>query len=354
MGRIRFILIVVASAVLALIPAALGGGSVTTVVVHSVALQGNLLGDTPDRAVTVYLPPGYDDTTARYPVLYLLHGYGQESTYWVDRGLARTLDKLLASGAVQPLIVVTPDAYNRYGGSFYADSPVTGHWDAFVSRELVSYVDANYRTLARPESRAIAGYGMGGYGALILALEHPDTYRAVYAMSAVDIDLTGELKGTTLPATAFTSALQMLSLGIVPTSGLGASQLARAAALSPNVDSPPTYADLPYELVDGVPQRVDAVWQRWEAHSPLAMLERYGPNLARFQGIGFDVGAFDSDADCVTGARALSAALTRAGIDHRYEEYGGDPYYQLPSRMGSIVLPFLSDHVEGEAAVTDE
>jgi len=135
-------------------------GRIEQIVVHGDSLEGDLLGDSPDRTVSVYLPPGYDrHTEVRYPALYLLHGIDATNTLWVGEGYLRGLniatvaDTLISTHRMQPMIIVMPDASNRYGGSFYTDSPVTGNWDEFVARDLVAYVDTHFRTIARPESR---------------------------------------------------------------------------------------------------------------------------------------------------------------------------------------------------------
>src|SRR5262249_47326006 len=97
-----------------------GEGQLVSATVHSRALEGNLLGDTADRSVLVYLPPSYDSTpTKRYPVVYLLHGNTLRNTVWTEgriQGLhiKTALDALIAAGTIREMIVVMPDAYNRY------------------------------------------------------------------------------------------------------------------------------------------------------------------------------------------------------------------------------------------------
>jgi enterochelin esterase-like enzyme len=93
--------------------------------VHSQALKGNLLGDAAERSVIVYLPPSYDSTPAkRYPVVYLLHGNNQRNTQWTEgrfqgMNIKTAMDTLIASGTIREMIVVMPDASNRYLGSHY-------------------------------------------------------------------------------------------------------------------------------------------------------------------------------------------------------------------------------------------
>src|SRR5215467_6175623 len=137
--------------------------------VHSAALEGNKYGDSPNRSVLVYLPPSYASNPAkRYPVVYLLHGFSTNEMSWA-RGSAgfdigRSTDSLVAAGAIHELIIVMPNERNRLLGSFYTNSSSAGGWEDFTSGELVSYIDAKYRTLASPRSRGIAGHSMGGFG----------------------------------------------------------------------------------------------------------------------------------------------------------------------------------------------
>src|SRR5207253_3954678 len=132
-----------------------GGGSRTGTVerikVHGKSLEGNLEGDSPDRDVTVYLPPSYAaDQNRRYPAVYLLHGYTGRDDYFVSRfaKLAESADRLGAAQGFSDVIVVTPDAYTLHKGSMYSNSPTTGDWERYIANDLVAYIDGHYRPLA--------------------------------------------------------------------------------------------------------------------------------------------------------------------------------------------------------------
>jgi hypothetical protein len=129
------------------------------------SLAGNLAGEAAYRNVIVYLPPSYLSSTRRYPVLYLLHGYNIANTSWIDGtyqgfGIQEAMDRLIGEGHAREMLVVMPDARTWYGGSYYTDSPVSGNWEQFITRDLVGYVDSRYRTLANPVSRGIVGWSM--------------------------------------------------------------------------------------------------------------------------------------------------------------------------------------------------
>jgi len=145
-----------------------------------------------DRRLIIYLPPGYNDTPQRrYPVLYLLHGYGgcnDKLPEWEVWGLKDQLEALTLNGTIQPMMVVLPDGFmpDCQPSYFFNHQPgVTDGkpWADYIWGEVVSYIDKTYRTLARRESRAIGGYSLGGQGALSLAFLHPKVYLAVGAHS---------------------------------------------------------------------------------------------------------------------------------------------------------------------------
>ncbi|HEV3081875.1 MAG TPA: DUF4965 domain-containing protein [Gemmataceae bacterium] len=121
----------------------------------------------------IVLPAKYAQSSARYPVLYLLHGYSSNYTAWARMGVpeyARQFD----------LIVVMPDAGNSwYVNWAQSDEAQVNRWEDFIIKDLIGHVDAAYRTIARREGRAINGLSMGGYGGLMLGLRHPDLFCAI-------------------------------------------------------------------------------------------------------------------------------------------------------------------------------
>ena len=330
-------------------------GQLDTVVVHGPSLEGNLLGAPADRQVSVYLPPGYDQATGTtFPVVYLLHGLGGGDYSWLPRTMMERdtpalADTLIAAGTIQPMILVMPDASTRYGACFYANSPVCGNWDAFITTDLVGFVDAHYRTVTGPEGRAVAGMDAGGYGALMLAMAHPDVFGSAYAMSPLNAALVDPETSVLYSQEAFAMLAPDRALGLASTSYMGQAQLAMAAAASPNPDHEPYFVDLPYEPVNGRLERQNAVWDAWVAHTPLAMVSSHRPQLLRLRALGIDVGANEDIQDVVRGAQALHEALMEAGIPHSFEIYPGDHVNMVQQRMGSAVLPFLSAALQAGA-----
>ena len=125
-------------------------GKLDKIRVHSPSLDGNLQGNNAARDVHIYLPPGYDKGHKRYPVIYFLHGYGVTADIYVDSVLhiPAATDKAMTTGA-RETIVVTPDAFTRFGGSFYSNSPMIGDWESWIAKDLVAYIDSHYRTVAK-------------------------------------------------------------------------------------------------------------------------------------------------------------------------------------------------------------
>src|SRR5919108_829755 len=164
-----------------------GTGTIERITVHGKALEGNFEGDSPDREATVYLPPSYAaDQNRRFPVVYLLHGYGGREDTFTSRlaSLQESGDRLAGATGFSSAIVVTPSAYTLHKGSMYSSSPTTGDWEKFIAEDLVAYMDSHYRTLPSRLSRGLAGHSMGGYGALRIGMKRPDVFGALYLMSS--------------------------------------------------------------------------------------------------------------------------------------------------------------------------
>jgi S-formylglutathione hydrolase FrmB len=318
-----------------------GEGHLISDTVHSRALEGNLLGDTADRSVLVYLPPSYDSTaTKRYPVVYLLHGNTLHNTVWTDgrfQGLhiQTALNTLMAAGTIREMIVVMPDAHNHYLGSPYANSVLTGRWGDFISQELVAYMDTTYRTIPASTSRGLAGHSMGGRGTLYLAMQYPGVYSAIYGLSSGPMAFEQFVP--------FTQELWFQVLALQDTSNVDRklmAPIALAAAFSPNPHHPPFLVDFPFAIGQGELTRVESVWQQWLAHDPVALVAPHQAHLRQLHAIQFDCGT----ADALLGANRLFAhALTTAGIPHRFEEYEGNHSNRIQERLVTRVLPFFSE-----------
>ena len=133
-----------------------------------------------DKEMRVYLPPGYDASQDRYPVLYLLHGDPGDSQDWlVDTNLQQVLDDKIAQKLLPPLIVVFPDGNGPVvKDSQYLDVPAQ-KMESYIVNDVRTFIDGKYRTLTASKYRAIGGVSSGAFGALNIAVHHPDLYHVV-------------------------------------------------------------------------------------------------------------------------------------------------------------------------------
>lgn len=137
-----------------------------------------------DRRYAVYLPPDYDTSQRSYPVLYLLHGSGDDQTGWIQFGeVLRIADASILSGNATAMIVIMPDADTGIRG--YTND-ATGDWryEDFFFEELMPFVEKTYRIKSEKRYRAIAGLSMGGGGTLYYALHRPDLFASACPLSA--------------------------------------------------------------------------------------------------------------------------------------------------------------------------
>jgi S-formylglutathione hydrolase len=319
-------------------------GRIERITVHGDSLVGNLAGDSPDRQVSVYLPPSYDqDPGRRYPVVYLLHGFTDSDTNWFTSqgpglhfvNLPRAADRAYASGA-REMILVMPNAFTKYWGSMYSNSVVTGDWEAFITEELVRFIDAHYRTLADRASRGLAGHSMGGYGTLRLAMKYPHIFSSIYALSPCCLNANLAPSAELMDRAAKVHTSDEIARADFGTKAM----LASAAAWSPNPHNPPRYFDLPIENGKPAPEVIAA----WAANAPLAMVYQYIPNLKNYTAIAFDAG--DRDVGIAHTVESLDQILTAFGVPHVEQIYGGNHVDHIQQRLESHALPFFSEHLK--------
>ena len=312
---------------------------VEKIAVHGKSLEGNLEGNSADRTVYVLLPPSYDKAKAhRYPVVYFLHGYQTKAEQIMGWGPMEQRYEAAMKATGREFIVVVPDSFTKQSGSMYSDSVTVGNFETFTAHELVGYVDSHYRTIAKRESRGLAGHSMGGYGTLRLGMKHPDVYSALYAMDPCCLrprGITGEEGRKYEGATP--DQVAKGDFGI-------RTNYAVAAAWSPNPNKPPFFVDLGTN--DG---KVDElVVAKWAANAPNAMLAQYVPAL-KSMAIGLDTG----DKDFVRADdEAMHAELQRFNIPHDWELFEGDHGNRFPERLEKVTFPFFAKHLVFEAGRT--
>ncbi len=167
---------------LSFISVALIVGGQTGKVMDNLSLPSKIL--KMDRKYAIYLPPDYETSSRSYPVLYLLHGRGDNHTGWIQYGEVMSIaDREILSGAATAMIIVMPDANTGRWG-YVNDSKGEWNYEDYFFKEFIPYIEKTYRIRAEKQYRAIAGLSMGGEGTFIYALHHPEMFSAACPLSA--------------------------------------------------------------------------------------------------------------------------------------------------------------------------
>lgn len=151
-------------------------------VFDTLTMRSEILGR--DMHYAVYLPPDYDQSDRSYPVLYLLHGAGDDQTGWIQFGeVLRIADDAIREGKATPMVIVMPDGSGPPRGYF---NDVSGMWryEDYFFDELMPTVESTFRIRAEKRYRAVAGLSMGGGGSFVYALHRPDLFSAAAPLSA--------------------------------------------------------------------------------------------------------------------------------------------------------------------------
>jgi S-formylglutathione hydrolase len=329
-----------------------------TFAIPAPSLRKNLLGESNQREIRVYLPPSYFASNARYPVIYYLPGF--EDTSMLGFSLPGDADKLMRSGAIREMIIVVANGANRLGGSFYVNSPVTGGWEDFIVSDVVSYIDSHYRTLPSASARAISGHSMGGFGAVNIAMRHPDVFSVVYSLSPGLFDPNGLAESQLFESEGYVNRFLDYEQRLAALPLADARQemfrspddftLAYGVAFAPNAEKHPPYLDYPYTQLDGKLVRNQAIWKQWDSGygGITEKIQQYKANLLRLKGLVIDYGRRDQYAWIPKGSEYFGAQLKAAGIPYEVRSYDGTHDSKLNERIGKYMLPFLSERLEVE------
>lgn len=317
---------------------------------RSKVLRNNPWGDPADRALYVYLPPGYSEEKDPYVALWDLAAFtnsGPGHVNWRHHGenLPQRLDRLIHSGDLPPVVVPMPDCYTSLGGNQYVNSPSVGAYADYVVEELVPFVSRHVNVVDGGSGRGAFGKSSGGYGALVLAMRYPGTWGAV-ASHAGDVcfDLVyrpefpvaaGALAACDGDVNRFLERFwQNKKPGKADYMTL--MTVAMAASYDPDPDHPEVIR-LPFDIAGCAldPQR----WANWKAHDPLEMVAEHAGALRSLNALYLDVGSRDQY-NLQYGTRRLSARLEKLGIRHHFEEFDGT-HTGMDWRL-DISLPYIA------------
>ncbi len=377
----------------------------TTTYSFSQQLDRNSAEDRDSRLIyTAYAsdqPPSVPQ--APFPVLYLLHDYLGDAGYFERYALQALIDEMYANGEIGRMLVVTVDASNYFGGSYYRNSTTTGKYEDVLDATIAS-IESTFRihTRAGRNARGIAGHGMGGYGAMRYTLDHPDMFSSVSSLSGPlslgdpntgtglwnptnglittvfeqnatgpgDASLYSKLKegaeiyNDTRNFFAMASAFSPHPLRVFDSLGIklvlkypfvgqrfdtifnyewysGLSAGANTVAFESQVDTFGVGVDLPFDADGDV---TDGIWALWRDSADVKTVfvskRQQDPTFWNDVSIYFDVG-LQNEYGYLEQNRDLDATLTQAGVAHTYEEYEGSG--ALPAGHSDLLLSRLRE-----------
>ncbi len=240
---------------------------------------------------SLYLPPSYEGSDRDYPFLLFLHGANENERRWSTRGMTDLmLNRMIADGELGEFIVAIPFGAN----SFYTNSASGQRWEDMITEEFIPLIESTTRTPGTRASRAVSGISMGGYGALKLAMKHPDMFSAVSAHSAMLINDFAQAAATIRRAQGY------------------------------------------YMLFDDIFD-ISNDLSHWDENNPLR-LARENDGLDSLK-IYFDCGTED-EYGFFLGARQLSQVLDDRGIEHEFHLYPGRHGWDYARRHTAASLEF--------------
>ncbi len=340
-------------------------------------LRDNPLGDPHLRKLGVWLPPQYDEgSRRRFPVLYDLVGFtgsGLAHTAWKPFGdnVPERAARLIREGKMGPAIIVFPDCFTALGGNQYVNSSAIGDYADYLTRELIPFVDREFRTLASREHRGCFGKSSGGYGAIVHGMKYPKVWGAIASHSGdAGFDFVywhdwpntlNELAKHRVPKrkpgrydALRESRRKGLASGkddgrirrflnnvwkkekLSTEEGHAIMNLCMAATYDPDPKAPLGFR-VPFNLETG--ESIAERWREWRRHDPINLVSKFKKNLRTLRGIYIDCGWRDQY-HIHYGSRILSRRLAAAGIRHSYEEFD-DNHSDIDYRM-DVSLPFLT------------
>ncbi|CAN5873480.1 alpha/beta hydrolase-fold protein [soil metagenome] len=329
-------------------------GTVKVLQHESQILKGNPLGDKHVRDLYLYLPPDYERSDKKFPVVYCLTGFtGRGKMFLNDNAfapnLAERMDKLISDGTIRPMIAVLPDCFTYYGGSQYINSSATGNYEDYLTEEIIEFVDSNFRTIRDKNSRAVMGKSSGGYGALIMAMRHADRFGLACSTSGDAYfefcyfpgiaegfrAIKGDPKALIEKFWRETERKGKDDFAALNTIGM-------SACYAPN-DATEIGFDLPFDLETGE-IRWD-VWGRWLEHDPVRLVDKSVENLKSLKLLFIDAGTRDEFA-LDLGAKILCKRLKEFNIPFLTEEFD-DGHFNIGYRQ-SRSLELISQNFENE------
>jgi len=334
-------------------------GKLDELEIDSASLKGNRLGDPHVRPLYVYRPPAYEtQKEQRFPTIYLIQGLTGQVDMWRNRSAFRPnvielMDALFSRSDVPPCLVVMVDAWTSLGGSQYVDSPGTGKYMTYLCDDVVSFVDARYRTRADRNARALTGKSSGGYGAMVVPMMRPDVFGALatHAGDALFEICYARTFGDTVRALRdnygssfekFWADFRSRPALSKPTDHTLLNDYCMAACYSADPDGT---VRMPVDLVTG--KRIPEIWDRWLAVDPVYMARqpKYADALKSMRAIYIDCGKKD-EFFLDLGAEAFRQELDKLGIEDFFFELFDGTHMAIEYRY-PIAMEYLARRISG-------
>jgi len=327
--------------------------------IPSPSLKDAIINPKTTQKVGIYLPPSYQTTDKRYPVVYSLTGFTVEPGEYPPM---EWIDSIMVQELVEEMIFVEISGFNIFQGTMYANSPVTGNWEDFVTKDVISYIDSAYRTIPHRDSRGIVGHSMGGGGCFNISLKHPDKYSVAYPMSPAIF--SGESFMTALFQTDSTmmfledlenklsgvekNALQDALEKIVDT--LNNEQLwilCNGSAFSPDVTKTLAFSFPFSRSADGSLIKNDSIWMNWAYGfgQPELKIKKYKDNLLKYRCFSLDCGYNDHLTLLKKGIASTIDVFQKEKIPYSMHWYDGDHVNRISDQMANRVMPMMSSYL---------
>lgn len=350
-------------------------GTLVTLEHSSKVLRDNPLGDPHVRKLIVWLPPQYDSAPGRrFPVLVDLAGFmgsGLGHVGWKNfsENLPERVARLVHEKRMAAAIIVFPDCFTALGGNQYINSSAIGRYADYLTREIVPFVDREFRTHASREHRGCFGKSSGGYGAIVHGMKYPQVWGAIANHSGdayfdfvyrhdwpntltelakhrevpviegrVDVTKLSARTGRGVDDGRVRRFLEKVwsKKRLSMSEGHALMNLCMAATYDPDPRAPNGFR-LPFDLETG--ELIEQRWRAWQKHDPINMVRANANNLKLLRGVFIDCGWRDQY-HIHYGARILSKRLRAAGVKHTYEEFD-DTHSDIDYRL-DVSLPFLT------------
>lgn len=336
-----------------------GKGTYDVINIPAPSLRNNLVGTDTIQKIGIYLPPSYNSSKKSYPVVYFLLGYQTKV-----RESNAEIFNIMEDETVKEMIYVEISGYNLYKGSMYTNSPVTGNWEDYVTNDVITYVDKNYRTIPEKASRGLIGHSMGGLGAFNISLKHPDKFSAVELMSPA-IGADDDFMKLLFPNDSTIISLKKLSNKM---EGIHRNDYAKiltsemneigdywlivacGVAFAPDTEQPLLMA-LPFNFnKDGTFEKNESVWELWrKGFGEFAQkVKQYKENLKLYTYYGMDVGYYDQLVVNVKAVKKLSFYMSEENIPHSVYLYNGDHWNRMDKNLEYRIMPEMSIYLQGE------